>query len=347
MAHQTGIEASDALKTLISKALKGSLRFFQVKIENEELVPGEFGKPQHSWEIDLDVMVQPTLEEKCPCYIFYRLDTYNVQSNYLWVFMSYTPDFSPVKQKMLYAATKATVRKAFDSSAIVDDLAATSKEELTLAGYRLFEESKNAAPPLTEAELELMKIHENEDHTDLGKGSSHLHGVAFPVQPQALTALQKFKHKQVTYVGMSIDAKKEVINLEAAKNEIDANSLSGLVPEETPRYHLFCFKHTHEGDYQEAVVFIYSCPGFKSSVKERMLYSSCKESLVCALEEELKKPIDKKIEISSGSDLSEEFIMEEVHPKKTIVRQKFLKPKGPNRRPKSPTSRPVDNGNGD
>ena len=37
--------------------------------------------------------------------------------------------------------------------------------------------------------------------------------------------------------------------------------------------------------------------------------------------------------------------MEEVHPKKTIVKQKFLKPKGPgNRRPKSP-SRP-GNGNG-
>ena len=32
-----------------------------------------------------------------------------------------------VKEKMLYAATKATVRKAFDSSAIVEDIAATSK----------------------------------------------------------------------------------------------------------------------------------------------------------------------------------------------------------------------------
>lgn len=31
-----------------------------------------------------------------------------------------------VKEKMLYAATKATVRKAFDSSAVVDDMAATS-----------------------------------------------------------------------------------------------------------------------------------------------------------------------------------------------------------------------------
>lgn len=41
-------------------------------------------------------MVQPVLKEKEPCYIFYRLDTYNVQQNYLWIFMSYTPDYAPV-----------------------------------------------------------------------------------------------------------------------------------------------------------------------------------------------------------------------------------------------------------
>lgn len=47
--------------------------------------------------------------------------------------------------------------------------------------------------------------------------------------------------------------KKEIINLESAKKGVDANSLAGFVPEDAPRYHLFCFKHTHEGDYQEAI----------------------------------------------------------------------------------------------
>lgn len=34
---------------------------------------------------------------------------------------------SQVKEKMLYAATKATIRKAFSSGVIVDDVAATHK----------------------------------------------------------------------------------------------------------------------------------------------------------------------------------------------------------------------------
>lgn len=346
MAHQTGIEPNSELVDLISKALKGSLRFFKVKIENEALVPAEYSTPKKSWEEDLDVLVQPVLEEKEPCYIFYRLDTYNVQSNYLWVFMSYTPDFAPVKLKMLYAATKATIKKAFDASAIVEDMAATSKDELSLAGYKKFEEAKNAAPPLTDAEQELKMLSENEDHADVGTATrhSHLHGIAFPVQKEVMDAVTKFKNGSVTYVQMSVDVKKEVINLESCQDDLDANSIAGLVPEDSPRYHLFSFKHTYEGDYQEAVVFIYSSPGFKSSIKERMLYSSCKEPLVSALEESLGKPIDKKMEITNGSELSESSIMEEVHPKKTIVRAKFLKPKGPqNRRPKSP-SKPENGG---
>ena len=36
------------------------------------------------------------------------------------------------------------------------------QDELTLAGYQKHEEAKNAAPPLTDAEMELKLLHENE-----------------------------------------------------------------------------------------------------------------------------------------------------------------------------------------
>lgn len=43
-----------------------------------------------------------------------------------------------------------------------------------------------------------------------------------------------------------------MINVETTRSEVDADSLPALIPDTSPRYHLFCFKHTHEGDYQEA-----------------------------------------------------------------------------------------------
>lgn len=42
-------------------------------------------------------------------------------------------------------------------------------------------------------------------------------------------------------------------------------------------------------------VFVYSCPGFKSSVRERMLYSSSKEPVVSSIEQDFSIAIEKKV----------------------------------------------------
>lgn len=39
----------------------------------------------------------------------------------------YTKHVLQVKEKMLYAATKATIKKAFSSGIVIDDIAATHK----------------------------------------------------------------------------------------------------------------------------------------------------------------------------------------------------------------------------
>jgi len=44
-------------------------------------------------------------------------------------------------------------------------------------------------------------------------------------------------------------------------------------------------------------VFIYSSPGFKSGIKERMLYASCKEPLITIVEDKLGLPIAKKVKM--------------------------------------------------
>jgi len=54
-------------------------------------------------------------------------------------------------------------------------------------------------------------------------------------------------------------------------------------------------------------VFIYSMPGYKCPIKERMLYSSCKGPFVSQLEQQLQLPIEKKV----GWTLS--FLFKYVH----------------------------------
>uniref|UniRef100_A0A2D4H2T4 Twinfilin-1 n=1 Tax=Micrurus lemniscatus lemniscatus TaxID=129467 RepID=A0A2D4H2T4_MICLE len=109
----------------------------------------------------------------------------------------------------------------------------------------------------------------------------------------------------------------------------ELKDLPRRIPKNSARYHFFLYKHSHEGDYLESIVFIYSMPGYVCSIRERMLYSSCKSPLLEIAERQLWIQIIRKIEIDDGDKLTAEFLYEEVHPKQHAHKQSFAKPKGP------------------
>ena len=49
----------------------------------------------------------------------------------------------------------------------------------------------------------------------------------------------------------SLDLAAEIVNL-AKTTDVEVSGLAGQIPMETARYHLFWYKHTHEGDYTES-----------------------------------------------------------------------------------------------
>ena len=64
-------------------------------------------------------------------------------------------------------------------------------------------------------------------------------------------------------------------------------------------------------------VFIYSMPGYSVPIKERMMYSSCRNAVVQVIETSLNIALEKKLEISSGSELTEEFLQVIIEADKT------------------------------
>lgn len=77
------------------------------------------------WEKDYDKLILPLLEEDVPCYILYRLDS-KTPLGYAWLLLSWTPDTSIIRQKMLYASTKATLKNEFGSAHIQEEMHATT-----------------------------------------------------------------------------------------------------------------------------------------------------------------------------------------------------------------------------
>ncbi|XP_025064508.1 twinfilin-1 [Alligator sinensis] len=322
-------KASGDVKETFARARNGQYRLLKIVIENEQLVVGSARQSTESWEKEYDSFVLPLLEDKQPCYILYRLDSQNAQG-YEWIFIAWSPDHSHVRPKMLYAATRATLKKEFGGGHIKDELFGTIKDDVSLNGYRKYLLSQSFPAPLTAAEEELQRIKINEVQTDVGIDSKHqtLQGVAFPIAKEALQALEKLKNKQINYVQLQIDIKNETIVL-ASTLHTELNDLPNRIPKDSARYHFFLYKHSHDGDYLESIVFIYSMPGYMCSIRERMLYSSCKNPLLEIVESQLWMQIIRKIEIDNGDELTPEFLYEEVHPKQHGHKQSFPKPKGP------------------
>ncbi|XP_015778183.1 PREDICTED: twinfilin-1-like [Acropora digitifera] len=100
MSHQTGIQANEELKAVFAKAREGKIRVIKVDIQDGKYFCSPFISTQQVKEFfelpHYDNAILPLLEEKDPCFLFYRLDSKNNQG-YEWLFISYSPDFSKIK----------------------------------------------------------------------------------------------------------------------------------------------------------------------------------------------------------------------------------------------------------
>lgn len=108
--------------------------------------------------------------------------------------------------------------------------------------------------PLTSREEELQELKKTEINTDYNVDSRHqtLGGVCFPTTELAKQAIHDMAKGSYDYLQFKIDIDKEIIHLVTAEN-LKLDKLPSKVPEEYPRYHLYKFKHTHEGDYLENI----------------------------------------------------------------------------------------------
>ncbi|XP_077384564.1 twinfilin-2 isoform X2 [Festucalex cinctus] len=322
------------LREFLARARGGAVRLIKVRIQDEQLVLGAYREPEQSWDQDYDHFLLPLLDRHEPCYVLYRLDSHNALG-FEWLFLSWSPDQSSVKDKMVYAATRATVKKEFGGGHVKYEMFGTLEEDVSLSGYQRHVSLCTGPAPLTLAEQELQRIKLTEGRVkqvtaenSVDSKQQTLQGLAFPLQEPARQALKQLAQKQINYIQLRLDVERETIEL-VHSHQTEMCDLACRVPKDTPRYHFFLYKHYHEGDYLESIVFIYSMPGYSCSVKERMLYSSCKSRLLEEVERDYQLQVAKKLEIEDGDELTEEFLYEEFHPKQQAFRQAFAKPRGP------------------
>ena len=148
-------------------------------------------------------MVPPQLESDQPAFLLYRLDDKDTSDSFLWLLLS-----SPARsrQKMLYASTKATLKKEFGAGHIKDEYYANLVEEITLAGYKRHLAVEAAPGPPSRQEEEMKEIKEPESRVEISVNTKHntLSALAFPFKEEALDALKAYDAGTCDYVQLAI-----------------------------------------------------------------------------------------------------------------------------------------------
>merc|ERR1711997_887947 len=164
-------------------------RMIKEVIANEELSLDLSKETIGNWKEDWNAMVLRAIDNGEPCYLFYRLDEKEGEA-YRWLLISWSPDSSSVRNKMLYASTKASLKKEFGGGHVYDDLYGNLKEDITLLGYEkhLKHEESSREDMMTQEEKEREEVKKSEASVEVSVDSkqNHMSGLAFPLTEAAI-----------------------------------------------------------------------------------------------------------------------------------------------------------------
>lgn len=346
MAHQSGITADQELEATFSKVREDNfdqVRAIKVVIDNDTVLKqvGVANTSSDMMSVWPEVVTTWLSATDC-CYILMRSDAKNSNNNFNWILLSYVPDNAKIREKMLYASTRATLKKTF--ALVTDELFGTTTEDMTAASYQAQVASDAADVPLTMAEREIAEIRLNEGDANIGtttKKAVISGSLGFPIASDVLDAFQKCKDGAVCFIQIAIDLKKEEVILDTSDNTTKTNECGAKCPSDSPRYIITAYDHTDPNTNNEkrSLLFAYCCPGYSVPIKERMCYSSCKNHVVSAAEK-AGLVLDKKVEVSAPEEMNIAFFHDSLY-EKTVVNdsRKFAKPTRPGRATSSPRPR--------
>ncbi|KAE9556051.1 hypothetical protein FO519_000685 [Halicephalobus sp. NKZ332] len=334
MACQSGIRADDDILKVFEECKQGKIRLAKIVIQKEKLVLSYRAAPTKDWKTDWKRDLPGCVDAYEPCFILFRLET-----PHEWLLISFADDKASSRDKMLLASTKASFKSDFGQSFIQSEYQITSSHELKFDIFdrRLNKHSRDDdTTPMTTIEKELNSASKDRIALPFAmQATQTLRGVQFPVDQDALRTIKRFGAGEIDFVQLSVDTLNEAIKLEGQEERLKASDLNSKIPKAKPRYSLFRVRDVDE----QPVFFIYSIPpSVGCTIKELMLFSSCKAPFLTEVESNCRVKIDKKIEIDSGDKLDTETLIGYWRPVVQEQKATFARPPRPGAGPRRITA---------
>ncbi|KAJ6606467.1 hypothetical protein DFH09DRAFT_1017484 [Mycena vulgaris] len=321
MSATSGIGVSEDLSAEFARAcaIESKTRFIKVSIKKESLVNDLSVPTRGSLQDDLS-QLQDTdiIQEDNPAYILARLDKDDPPAE--WILICFVPDSARVRDKMLYASSRAALLKSLGSTLFSDSIFATSKADLTPEAYAAHRRHITAPKPLSASEQEMVDVRAAERQA--GGLSAYQGSRARTSHIGKTIGLPWAADLEDTVKGLSEgdDSVLVVITIDMASETLILHSTSptaaadvgASLPPDGACYAFFAWKHAPS---RRDIVFIYSCPS-SCPVKHRMVYASGFNAVFMAgkaLLADSPAPLQtRKIETSTPAEIDEAYLRSEL-----------------------------------
>jgi hypothetical protein len=212
--------------------------------------------------------ITPAAEEAC--FVLFK------HADGVWGLYAFIPDDAPVKQKMLYASSRATLLKALGGAdrlpreATWKELDEVALEQAMTEAARK-EEEKHLMTGVERLKMEADAMQAVEAAGSKVSGV----GLSLPTTPDAAAALASFREGTCGVVILAVA--KETVTLISQHDGAGTTpeQLRPLIPSSDACYVLYRWAHEREGAATSAVLFLYMCAE-SAPVRSKMLHASTK-----------------------------------------------------------------------
>ncbi|KAF4040438.1 Cofilin/tropomyosin-type actin-binding protein [Phytophthora infestans] len=314
---------SAELERAFADAQSGKLRFVKVSIEGESFVLSAAGPASSEPRNDVEQLVTSNLNAEQAAFVLLCPDT-NVAA-LRWVLLAFVPESVSVRDRMLYSSSRDSLKKQLGLNYFSGEFHATELSEVTWASFLEARKKQAADAPLSESERLLKEAALLERDTNVK--SSAMGVVPFEITQNVRDKLRLLQDNKFDWIAMKLSEDNESVEVVKSLENVQLIDVPTTLDRRSPSF----VAYRYRAGATSALIFMYVCPE-DSPVRLKMVYSTCKATVLSVANEELHIKFDHTIEINNPSSAVDD-IRSELAPKteEELKPREFARPAAPGR----------------
>jgi twinfilin-like protein len=319
-------ELQEALQNLITSTTQ---RGILATISQEAIVPAAPIPSTHLTFLEDLSNLKDFIKANEALYILLRRNDVLSSPDKTLVAVTYVPNAAPVRQKMLFAATRLTLVRELGGEHFPESIFCTEADELTADGWERHVKHTESSNPLTAEEQTLQDIKEAEALESRGtQGQSLAQGgrIAIRADDEISGALRQLgEGGSDNLVQLRMDVPTETLKF-VSSSSATADSLASAIDKQEPRFSFY--RHS---DPDSSIMFVSTCPS-GAKVRERMLYAASRSNVISLAQNEGGLKVAKRLEATNPEEITAQVIADEFKVEEKEEKKGFAKPKRPGRK---------------